>query len=187
MRIHRSDVKEAAGELAAVYQEVFTAPPWNEGSGAAQEFLDRLALDRLRPGFLAVTAPSPAGMDGFVSGWTTRAPFPRDRAYDRVARQLGTRTAPLLVGAYEVDEVAVRPGARGTGLGGRLLAAALGAAAPDGRAWLLTARSATDTVRFYRRRGWHEVAPRPGPGDDVAVFLAPHHPGIPEHREILTR
>ncbi|GAA3486831.1 hypothetical protein GCM10018987_09100 [Streptomyces cremeus] len=105
-------------------------------------------------------------------------PFPADRSAGRVAAQLGPRLRPLLVGAFQVDELAVRPCARGTGLGRRLLAAVCDGAARDGRVWLLTARSAPDAVAFYRRLGWHEVLPEPGadPGD-VVVFLAPGHPG----------
>ncbi|MEU8892599.1 GNAT family N-acetyltransferase [Streptomyces sp. NPDC048442] len=190
MRFYRSDIADVSDELAAAYEEVFTAPPWSEEPGASKEFTDRLAVDRLRPGFRAVVAPSPAGVDGFVTGWITQAPFPHGRSYDKVAAQLGPHTRQLVVGAYEINEVAVRPGARRTGLGGRLLAAAVEAAAPDGRAWLLTARFATDTVNFYRRRGWHEITPPPGADSgagSIAVFLAPDHPEVPAHRELFTR
>ncbi|MFI0982077.1 GNAT family N-acetyltransferase [Streptomyces sp. NPDC021093] len=194
MRFYRSDIADVSGEMAAVYEEVFTAPPWNEEPGASKEFIDRLAVDCLRPGFLAVAAPSAVGVsgsddvDGFVTGWTTPDPFPQDRSFGKAATQLGAYLRPLLVGAYQIDELAVRSRARRTGLGGRLLAAAVEAGAPDGRAWLLTARFATDTVNFYRRRGWHEIAPPPGADSgagSIAVFLAPDHPGVPEHREIF--
>ncbi|MFB9523780.1 GNAT family N-acetyltransferase [Streptomyces cremeus] len=181
MRIYRADVAERADDLVSVYAEVFTAPPWNEPADAVPAFRERLDADRRRPGFRAAVAPARdggPGAAGFASGWTTPGPFPADRSAGRVAAQLGPRLRPLLVGAFQVDELAVRPCARGTGLGRRLLAAVCDGAARDGRVWLLTARSAPDAVAFYRRLGWHEVLPEPGadPGD-VVVFLAPGHPG----------
>ncbi|CAM5282786.1 N-acetyltransferase [Streptomyces spiroverticillatus] len=181
MRLYRSNVTERADDLVSVYAEVFTAPPWNEPADAAPAFRKRLDADRHRPGFRAAVAPARdggPGAEGFATGWTTPDPFPADRSYARIAAQLGPRLGPLLVGAFEVDEMAVRSSARGTGLGRSLLAALCDGAAPDGRAWLLTARSAPDAVAFYRRLGWHEVLPVPGadPGDLVA-FLAPGHPG----------
>jgi GNAT superfamily N-acetyltransferase len=176
-----ADVADVMASLADVYEEVFSAPPWNESAGAAEEYRERLGADRLRPGFRAVVASSDAGVDGFTTGWTTPAPFPVERSYWRVAAQLGPRrVAELLVGAFQTDELAVRARARRTGLGRRLLDTSLEAAARDGRAWLLTDRKAEDTVAFYRRCGWHEVAPLPGAdGGNVIVFLAPGHPGAP--------
>ncbi|MER5732326.1 hypothetical protein ABT084_29015 [Streptomyces sp. NPDC002138] len=56
----------------------------------------------------------------------------------------------------------------------------LTADAPEHRAWLLTARAATDTVATYRRLGWHEVTPLPGTENAVIVFLSPHHPEAAE-------
>lgn len=102
--------------------------------------------------------------------------LPRDRAYGQVAAQLGRqRVRELLIGALEIDELAVRPHARGHGTG-RALLAEITADAPDARAWLLTARVATDTVATYRRLGWHEITPLPGTENGVVVFLAPNHP-----------
>lgn len=101
--------------------------------------------------------------------------LPRDRAYGQVSAQLGRqRVRELLIGALEIDELAVRPHARGNGTG-RTLLAEITADAPDERAWLLTARVATDTVATYRRLGWHEVT-LPGTQNGVVVFLAPNHP-----------
>ncbi|MFD3515532.1 GNAT family N-acetyltransferase [Streptomyces sp. NPDC058657] len=178
MRIYGPEVAEVADQLVEVYGEVFTVPPWNEGAGAAEEYRERLEADRLRPGFRVAVAASGGEVDGYASGWTTPDPFPAERAYGRVAAQAGARrTEQLLVGAFQVDELAVRERARRTGLGRRLLEAILAAAAPNGRAWLLTGRNAPEAMAFYRRCGWHEVAPVPGAdGGEVAVFLAPGHP-----------
>jgi GNAT superfamily N-acetyltransferase len=120
----------------------------------------------------------PPGAEGFATGWTTPDPFPTNRSYADVAAQLGPRLGPLLVGAFEVDELAVRSSARGSGLGRRLLAALCDGAAPDGRGWLITSRSAPDALTFYRRCGWHEVLPESGSATgDLVVLLAPQHPG----------
>ncbi|MCB5179642.1 GNAT family N-acetyltransferase [Streptomyces sp. SMC 277] len=132
------------------------------------------------PGTRGEPPTHPTGIDGFATAWLTPDPFPEDRAYPHVAVQLGpARVRQLLVGALEVDELAVRAHARGLGTG-RALLAELTADAPDGRAWLLTARKATDTVATYRRLGWHEVTPLPGTANGVLVFLAPGHPDRPD-------
>lgn len=114
--------------------------------------------------------------------------LPRDRAYGQVSAQLGRqRVRELLIGALEIDELAVRPHARGNGTG-RALLAEITADAPDDRAWLLTARVATDTVATYRRLGWHEVTPArhterrrrlPRPEPPLGLSIGPAPPGIP--------
>ncbi|UQX01323.1 GNAT family N-acetyltransferase [Streptomyces sp. RerS4] len=170
-------VLDLADELVDAYAEVFSAPPWNEGEETIRHFSTRLQSDVRRPGFRTAFAQSPAGIDGFATGWITRDPFPEHRAYPQVAAQLGPqRVRELLVGALEIDELAVRAHARGHGTG-RALLTEITADAPDGRAWLLTSRLATDTVATYRRLGWHEVPALPGTLTGVIVFLAPGHPG----------
>ncbi|GHD70746.1 MULTISPECIES: GNAT family N-acetyltransferase [Streptomyces] len=170
-------VLDLADELVDAYAEVFSGPPWNEGEETIRQFATRLQADSRRAGFRTALAQSAAGIDGFATGWITPAAFPRNRAYAQVAAQLGApRVRELLSGALEIDELAVRPYARGRGTG-RALLTEITADAPDGRAWLLTSRLATDTVATYRRLGWHEVAARPGTETGVVVFLAPEHPG----------
>lgn len=176
MRHFGQDILTVADELTEAYVEVFTAPPWEHRNAeeTRSAFRERLETDALRPGFRAVLALSGSGgVDGFVTGWTTRSPFRSDRAYGKVTRRLGAaRVDELLVGAFEIDELGVRAHARGTGLGRRLLSAVT-SAVPDGRAWLLTWDQAHDTVAFYRRTGWTEPAPLRGQETDVIVFLAP--------------
>ena len=168
---------DLADELLDAYAEVFSAPPWNEGEETIRQFADRLQSDVRRPGFRTVFTQSPAGVDGFATAWLTQEPLPAGRRYAHVAAQLGPeRVRDLLVGALEVDELAVRPHARGHGTG-RALLREITADAPDGRAWLLTSRLATETVATYRRLGWHEVPALPGPRTGVIVFLSPNHPG----------
>jgi GNAT superfamily N-acetyltransferase len=167
-RLTGSDVLGVADELVDAYVEVFAEPPWNEDPERARAgFRRRLAVDARRPGFRAVLVPRA----GFATAWTTSAPFRTDRAYPAVSARLGARRVDeLLVGALEVDELAVLPRARGSGLGRRLLDAVT-ADAP--RAWLLTSVQATDAVAFYRRMGWVEPAPEAGSESGVVVFLKP--------------
>lgn len=175
MQLFGSDVLALADPLADAYVEVFTAPPWDHRDPAAtrQAFRERLETDAHRPGFRAALSLSPEGeVDGFVTGWTTQAPFPADRAYGKVTQRLGSVCVDeLLVGAFEIDELGVRARARGTGLGRQLLSA-LTATAPGGRAWLLTWDQAHETLAFYRRLGWREAKPLAGQETDVVVFLS---------------
>ncbi|MGB8940060.1 MAG: GNAT family N-acetyltransferase [Streptomyces sp.] len=175
MQLLGSDILTLADRLTDAYVEVFTAPPWEHRDPAAarEAFRERLETDAHRPGFRAALSLSASGeVDGFVTGWITQAPFPADRAYGKVTRRLGPdRVEGLLVGAFEIDELGVRARARGTGLGRQLLSA-LTAAAPDGRAWLLTWDEAHETLAFYRRMGWHEPEPLPGHDTDIVVFLS---------------
>ncbi|MEF2525225.1 MULTISPECIES: GNAT family N-acetyltransferase [Streptomyces] len=179
MICYGESVLDLVDELVDAYAEVFSAPPWNEDAETIRRFGPRLRADSRRHGFRTALAQSEAGVDGFATAWLTPPHLPTGRAYGQVAAQLGpARVRRLLTGALEVDELAVRPFARGRGTG-RALLAEITADAPDGRAWLLTSRIATDTVATYRRLGWHEVAPLPGAPERTAVvvFLAPHHPG----------
>ncbi|MDG4786637.1 GNAT family N-acetyltransferase [Micromonospora sp. WMMD1102] len=86
---------------------------------------------------------------GFALGLTTPAPFPTDRAYGQVRRLLGP-AAETLPGWLEVAELAVRPAARRSGLGRRLLAALTG----ERPAWLLTVPQVAGTTDFYDAVGW---------------------------------
>uniref|UniRef100_A0AAU2VUY2 GNAT family N-acetyltransferase n=1 Tax=Streptomyces sp. NBC_00008 TaxID=2903610 RepID=A0AAU2VUY2_9ACTN len=178
MRYFGLDILDFADELTGAYVEVFTAPPWEHRDAEATRaaFRERLEADAQRPGFRAVLAMSDSGeVEGFVTGWITRAPFRTDRAYGKVTSRIGAdRVNELLIGAFEVDELGVRSHARGTGLGRRLLSALTATGhGPRGRAWLLAWNQAHDTLAFYRRIGWQEPAPVPGSETDIVVFLSP--------------
>ncbi|GLZ01579.1 GNAT family N-acetyltransferase [Actinoplanes sp. NBRC 103695] len=159
------EVLEVADQLAEVYAEVFGAEPWNEGPDDVAAFRKRLADDVREPDFRAVVAE-----DGFASAWRTTLPLPQTRAYPRVVEHLGPeRVSSLLDGALVVDELAVRPGAQGTGLGRRLLKELIG----EDRAWLLTSTRAPAAVAFYHRIGWQEVPPEPGVESTLVLFVSP--------------
>ncbi|MFJ8883874.1 GNAT family N-acetyltransferase [Streptomyces sp. NPDC102402] len=167
-----------ADGIRRVYSDVFSAPPWNEDPSAGGEYTERLAADAGRPGFTAALGLDGDTVSGFATAWTTPRVFPSGRSYGHVAEALGPdRVEAWLCGAVEVDELAVTPAARGTGLGAALLSAVTGAA-PDGRCWLLTSGGAEATLRFYRRAGWHRV-PAPVPGRaGLVVLLGPDHPAV---------
>lgn len=78
-----------ADGIRRVYADVFPAPPWNEGPAAATSYTGRLATDAERPGFTAALAPDADTVTGFVTAWTTPAPFPRPQL--RAGRR-GTRS-----------------------------------------------------------------------------------------------
>ncbi|MFF9244683.1 GNAT family N-acetyltransferase [Streptomyces sp. NPDC014776] len=173
---HGAELLAHTTGLRSVYRDAFGAPPWNEGEKEEAQFLERLAVDVRRPGFTAVTAEQDGEVVGFATAWTTPAPFPTDRCYPQAAAGLGPdRTVQWLCGARQVDELAVRSAARGSGLGADLLQAVTGDA-PEGRAWLLTSVRASRAMAFYRRQGWTQ-ATHPSPdGTGITVFLGPRHP-----------
>ncbi|WP_158574078.1 N-acetyltransferase [Streptomyces triticagri] len=169
-------VLDLAEELVDAYAEVFSAPPWNEGEEGAERFHGRLRSAADRPGFRAVLAQSPQGIDGFAIARLTPKTLPDTPLYAKVAAQLGPRrVAELLVGALELDELAVRRHARPQGVG-RSLLTELAADAPSGRAWVAMARRAERAVASYRRLGWHEAEPLPHCANEIIVFLSPKHP-----------
>ncbi|MFD5448052.1 GNAT family N-acetyltransferase [Streptomyces sp. NPDC127100] len=162
--------------LRSVYVDAFCAPPWNEDEERATEFVDRLPTNVGRPGFTAAVALRGGEVIGFATAWTTPVPFPADRCHPQAAAGLGpTYAADWLCGALEIDELAVRTTARGTGLAADLLAAVT-AHAPDGRAWLLTSVQNSRAMAFYRRQGWAQVTHPSPDGKGIVVFLGPRHP-----------
>ncbi|WP_405761293.1 GNAT family N-acetyltransferase [Streptomyces sp. NBC_01420] len=179
-----ADVLAYEDGVRRAYAEAFAGPPWHEDPALAAGYTERLREDARRPGFRAALAlsgdadePGSGTVVGFATAWTTPAPFPAARAYAAVASLLGPeRTDAWLVGALEVDELALSPHARGAGLAAALLESVT-ASAPGGRCWLLTSRDAEPAVRLYRRLGWHQ-APAETAGSNLVVFLGPGHPGL---------
>ncbi|MFD3314613.1 GNAT family N-acetyltransferase [Streptomyces sp. NPDC058694] len=171
-----ADLLTHTAALRSVYVDAFCAPPWNEDEEKAVEFVGRLPVNVGRPGFTAALAFSGQEVTGFATAWTTLGPFPTDRCYPQAAAGLGpARTESWLCGAREIDELAVRPDARGTGMAAGLLDA-VSDDAPEGRSWLLTSVQSTRAMSFYRRQGWTQ-ATHPSPdGKGIVVFLGPRHP-----------
>jgi ribosomal protein S18 acetylase RimI-like enzyme len=162
------DALQLVDQLETVYRDVFSAPPWNEKPDELAGFRDRFMADLRRPGFRLVTAVVDGELRGFGAGWPTQTPFPRDRAYGTVFDELGAAQVERhLVGAFEVDELAVHPASQGLGVG-RAVLTSLCAGEPS---WLLTAHRAEATVAFYRRVGWDELVPQV-PDPRLAVFVS---------------
>ena len=173
MQTYGRDVLEIADELTTAYVEVFTGPPFEHRDPEQTRiaFRKRLEADAERDGFQAWIERTDDGrIAGFVTGWTTPAPFRTDRSYGSVLDRLGAEQVnELLVGAFEVDELGVLEHARGTGLARRLLETAT---RERSRAWLLAWNQNHDAIAFYRHLGWHEPAVR-GPETDILVFTSP--------------
>ncbi|GAA3215387.1 hypothetical protein GCM10020256_16950 [Streptomyces thermocoprophilus] len=136
-----------------------------------------------RPGFTAALALAGSEVIGFATAWTTVAPFPNDRCYPQAAAGLGVdRTVDWLCGAREIDELAVRSSARGTGLAGELLDAVT-EDAPEGRSWLLTSVASTRAMAFYRGQGWtqatHPSPPTARASSSSSVPVTPPGPWPP--------
>jgi ribosomal protein S18 acetylase RimI-like enzyme len=167
------DILELADELTTAYVEVFTAPPFERRDPEETRFAFRKRLDgdAERDGFQAWIERSEDGrIAGFLTGWTTPAPFRTDRSYGSVLDRLGAeQVEDLLVGAFEVDELGVLQHARGTGLARRLLEAAT---QERKRAWLLAWNQNHAAIAFYRHLGWREPEVR-GPEHDILVFITP--------------
>ncbi len=162
------DALQVADEVEALYREVFSAPPWNEEPAQLATFRPRLEENVSRPGFRLVSAVVDGEVRGLGAGWPTSPPFRRDRSYGEVFDEFGAiQVERELVGAFEVDELAVHPASQGLGLG-RAVLNTLCAGEPS---WLLTAHQAVDTVAFYRRIGWRELLPQVAE-PRLAVFVS---------------
>ncbi|MFG1911252.1 GNAT family N-acetyltransferase [Kribbella sp. NPDC048928] len=173
MHTYGRDILEIADELTTAYVEVFTAPPFEhrDAEETRNAFRKRLEGDAGRDGFQAWVERSEDGrIAGFVTGWTTPAPFRTDRSYGSVLDRIGAeQVEDLLIGAFEVDELGVLAHARGTGLARRLLEHATQA---NKRSWLLAWNQNHHAIAFYRHLGWQEPEIR-GPEHDILVFVTP--------------
>jgi ribosomal protein S18 acetylase RimI-like enzyme len=153
-----------AAELIEIYSVAFAGPPWNEDGYGVADFAKRLTRDVHRPGFVAVLAIQDGKPAGFGTAWPTQQPFPTGRAYDLVRAELGDQVEAHLVGAREIDELAVSPHARGQGLARRILDLLCADAT---NCWLLTAPQAHDAIKLYERHGWQRLT---RPEAKVVVF-----------------
>ncbi|WP_371779640.1 GNAT family N-acetyltransferase [Streptosporangium subroseum] len=153
-----------AAELIEIYSVSFNGPPWYEDGHGTADFAKRLTTDAHRPGFAAVLAGQDGRPAGFGTAWPTQSPFPAGRSYDRVRGELGDHAETRLVGALEVDELAVGPHTRRQGLAARILDLLCDGATD---CWLLTAPEAYDAIRLYERLGWQRLT---RPEANVVVF-----------------
>ena len=114
------DALQVADEVEALYRDVFSAPPWNENEAELAAFRPRLEENVSRAGFRLVTAVVDNEVRGLGAGWMTSPPFRRDRAYGQVFDEFGAvQVERELVGAFEVDELAVHSASQGSAWGGQ--------------------------------------------------------------------
>jgi GNAT superfamily N-acetyltransferase len=160
-----SDLGQWAGPLGICYCEVFSGPPWNEAEQAAGRFVERLRIKSSASGFRIVLAIDGKGrLVGFAYGATTFGGVEPEPWYNAVTDALGAGvTDAALLGAFELVELGVVPGARDRGTGGRLHDTLL-AGASERRAWLMTRADASEARGFYANRGWLELGTLALPG-----------------------
>ena len=103
----------------------------------------------------------------------------------------GTDGAPIGIVTWRLDDggrsaeisaIAVAADQRGRGIGGALLAGAVGALRTAGveRAWLVTTNDNLVGLSFYQRAGWRLVALRPGAIDELRRTVKPSIPDVGE-------
>ncbi|WP_050722744.1 GNAT family N-acetyltransferase [Microbacterium sp. GCS4] len=122
---------------------------------------------RSRAGYRLVLAWEDEQLAGFGWGYTGE----RGQYWsDRILAEVGPRITEWGGGHFEIVELAVLPGARRSGVGGRLHDALLAGLAHE-RALLETSDAADDpAVRLYESRGWQHLAPLKG-GRQVMVRM----------------
>lgn len=147
----------ALDALADAYRETFSGPPWDESGEQTALFASGVAGWAARDGFQAAWLREDTTVVGFAFRVRTPQPVPDDGFYGVLRDRFGAHVESL-AGAVEVVELAVRPTARGRGLGRALLDAVAGTE----RAWLVTRTAAEGTLAFYRRLGWRETVESAG-------------------------
>ncbi len=156
-----------SGEIAGLYRQCFSVPPWYETEEDFAAFPGKLARDAERPGFAAWIERDGHELVGVCFGWPTPDDLSGNAIYEELQRSCGPEAvAGLTRGAFEVVELFVGPGAQGRGIGRRLLDAAV---AGWPRAWLLTSPRAP-AARFYRALGWRRVGALPERALEVLVL-----------------
>lgn len=148
-----------AEQLASIYGQAFSKPPYNESPQVISQF--RLSLQRHveLSGFACVIAQHPTSHEivGFSYGYTS---LPGQWWYDAVTDGL----SPILIDhwfrdCFELVDLAVRPDLQGQGIGGKILHA-LVTTLPHRTAALSTIRTETVALHLYQRQGWLILNPK---------------------------
>lgn len=160
--------------VAEVYAEVFAEPPYDEPAERGRDWAHGpLVRHAALPAFQLVTAEREGRLLGFAYGvigsedsWF--AGYIRDHAPREVSQR-------WLGGHGELAELAVRPSARGHGLGGRLHDAVIDHLVEAGvaRAILVTQVAAAPARALYASRGWSDLAEL-APGSMLMGWGSPH-------------
>lgn len=150
-----------------VYNECFTAPPWNEPAKDLGAYTAHLERHLAYGGFTAHEAYADGGLVGVGYGWPTPADL--SHPFHRAMLDGLTGARDLLTSsAFEIAELMIRPAHRGNGIG-RLLLDEL--CTGYTRSWLATMPD-SPAARFYTRLGW--TSPGTFVADDQAWQVFEH-------------
>ena len=150
-----ADLRPLRAQLLRVYRETFSGPPYNEREDDVVIFYDRLLRHSQYPGFRFLAAMATGGdLLGLTDGYSS---LPGQWWHEVVGREMSPELRrEWLQGAFDFTELAVRPSARGRGIGGPLHDALL-EGLPHPTACLSTHQSQTVALGLYRKRGWVEL------------------------------
>ena len=156
---------EHAGDLQALYAEVYADPPYQRREDAA-EFERRLRVQSRQPGFALAEARHGGYLVGYAAGTTLRpstswwrgltTPLP-----DEVTAEHPGRT-------YALADLLVRASWRRQGIGQHLHDLIL-AGRPEERATLTVLPAAAPAQAAFQAWGWRKVARTRGEGPDAPV------------------
>jgi len=153
--IAAADLPARVDELAAVYAEAFSHPPYSKDRlASAIQIRETLGQQRERPGFRLRAAVDGGRIVGLAYGYSS---VPGQWWHDLVAGGLGhEETRRWLSDCFELVELAVLPSFQGRRLGSRLHDSLL-AGVSHRTAALSTRQEETRARRLYRRRGWVDL------------------------------
>jgi ribosomal protein S18 acetylase RimI-like enzyme len=160
--------KELTETICALYQAVFSQPPfhWNEDEPAEH----RRRLERLRndPTFGITTAHMDDELVGFAYGVALKPDTKWwDGAIEPLPEELTTEWAGR---SFAVIDLAVREDQRRKGVGRELLHVLLGSRSEE-RATLAVQPEAAETQIFYQHLGWQKAGRIEGASGDSAPWF----------------
>ena len=165
-----------AGELQALHDEVYAAPPQALADAAAL-FADRFRVQRRQPGFVLAEARHGGYLVGYACGMPLR---PSTSWWRHLTTTLPDEVTAERPGrTFALTELLVRASWRRQGIAQTLHDLIL-ADRPEERATLAVLPAAAAAQSAFRKWGWRKVARtrEPGPGSPVSdVFLAALPPG----------
>jgi GNAT superfamily N-acetyltransferase len=149
-------------QLITVYRAVFTLPPYDEQEEQVAAFAAGFPQHAAREGFRCVIARREDTLLGFAFGSLSR---PGGPWHESLRGMLDDAAAAYwLADAFEFNELALAPAARGHGAGGRLHDALLHNL-PTRTALLSTPQQETPAMQLYRNRGWRVIQEYPWSDD----------------------
>ena len=167
-RLSPEKALESRDAVVSVYREVFTRAPYFENEAKVQDFAKSWDAKIATPGFRFVGAFDPhAGMVGMAFGWHS---YPAGKWNARLREALGADANFWMDDCFEFGELAVKPSARGLGLGG-ILTEALFRSVHEKTAVLFTLQAETTALKLYERSGWETLLRDYSLGDEKKFLL----------------